>query len=132
MVNQPRIGQAELEILHYVHDHQPVTVRQVADHLAQTKGVVRTTVLNVMTRLVRKGFLVRRKDGAVFKYSTRVGKAQHLRNLVRDFVDKTLEGSVSPFMAYLVQDARLSDEDRKQLKQLVRSLDQNRKPEARP
>ena len=35
MVNQPRIGQAELEILHYVHDHQPVTVRQVADHLAQ-------------------------------------------------------------------------------------------------
>jgi len=127
MANQPRIGQAELEILHYVHDHQPVTVRQVADHLAQTKGVVRTTVLNVMTRLVRKGFLVRRKQEGVFKYSARVAKAQHLRSLVRDFVDRTLEGSVSPFMAYLMQDAKLSEEDRRQLKQLVRSLDQGRK-----
>ena len=132
MPNPPSIGQAELEILHYVHDHQPVTVRQVADQLAQTKGVVRTTVLNVMTRLVRKGYLVRRKEDGVFKYSPRVAKAQHLRNLVRDFVDRSLGGSVSPFMAYLVQDARLSDEDRRQLRQLVRSLDQNRKAEARP
>src|SRR5438874_13557748 len=100
MPNPPSIGQAELQILHYVHDHQPVTVRQVADQLAQTKGVVRTTVLNVMTRLVRKGYLVRRKEDGVFKYSPRVAKAQHLRNLVRDFVDRSLGGSVSPFMAY--------------------------------
>ena len=65
------IGQAELEILRYIQERHPVTVRQVADHVSETKGHVRTTVLNVMTRLVRKRYLVRRKQGA----STSTGRA---------------------------------------------------------
>ena len=56
------IGQAELEILNYIHDHHPATVRQVADHVAATKGHTRTTVLNVMTRLVNKGYLTRHRS----------------------------------------------------------------------
>ena len=28
------IGRAELEILHFVQDHPPVTVREVADHIS--------------------------------------------------------------------------------------------------
>ena len=41
------IGRAQLEILRYVQDHHPVTVRQVAEHLAETRGLTRTTALNV-------------------------------------------------------------------------------------
>jgi hypothetical protein len=40
MRNQPNIGRAEMEILHYVYDHHPVTVRDVAEHVAETKGHV--------------------------------------------------------------------------------------------
>src|SRR3712207_5545463 len=65
------IGQAELEILLYIQDHHPVTVRQVAEHVSRTKGHVRTTVLNVMARLVRKRYLVRRKQEGVYVYSDR-------------------------------------------------------------
>ncbi|HEX4795454.1 MAG TPA: BlaI/MecI/CopY family transcriptional regulator [Humisphaera sp.] len=117
------IGRAELEILNFVHERHPITVRQVADELGQAKGVVRTTVLNVMTRLVQKGFLSRRKEDGVFVYRPRVPKTQLLRDLVRDFVDKSLEGSVSPFMLYLAEDARLSEDDVRRLRELVKSLD---------
>jgi BlaI family penicillinase repressor len=128
------IGQAELEILKYIQDHAPVTVRQVADHLGRTKGVVRTTVLNVMSRLVSKGYLARKKSAGVFQYSPRVGKAHLLQTLVGEFVDKALGGSVSPFMAYLAEDARLSEQDVADLKRLLQTLDRNRpnKPEGRP
>ena len=117
------IGRAELEILNFVHERHPITVRQVADELGQAKGVVRTTVLNVMTRLVQKGFLARRKEDGVFVYRPRVPRTQLLRDLVRDFVDKSLEGSVSPFMVYLAEDARLSEDDVRRLREIVKSLD---------
>ena len=130
---RPRtIGRAELEILNYIHDHHPVTVRQVADHVSSTKGHTRTTVLNVMARLSRKGYLSRRQSGGVYQYSPRVAKADLLRRLVGDFVDKALGGSLSPFVAYLSRDAKLSEDDLRELRQLVRELDGQRKTEVKP
>ena len=123
------IGRAELEILHFVQDHPPVTVREVADYFAQTKGHVRTTILNVMERLRKKGHLSRKKINGVFHYQPSVSKAHLLHALVHDFVEKTLRGSVSPFLAYLVQEGRISDEELRDLKQLVRDLDEQHRQE---
>lgn len=129
MPRKATIGRAELEILQYVQDHHPISVRDVADQIGQEKGVVRTTVLNVMSRLVSKGYLTRRKEGGVFVYSPRVPKPQLLRTLVKEFVDRALGGSVSPFMMYLVEEADLDAAELEQLKQIVRTLEsQPRKP----
>jgi predicted transcriptional regulator len=51
------IGRAELEVLRYVQDHHPASVRQVAEHFAESKGHVRTTILTVLERLRKKGYL---------------------------------------------------------------------------
>jgi predicted transcriptional regulator len=121
------IGRAEMEIFHYVADHHPVTVRQVADHVAETKGHVRTTVLNVMERLRRKKYLTRQRVDGVFQYSPSQPKAALLQTLVRDFVEKTLGGSLSPFVTYLVEQAKVSDEEFRRLRQLVRELERKQK-----
>jgi predicted transcriptional regulator len=121
---RPRtIGRAELEILNYIHDHHPVPVRQVAEHVSATKGHTRTTVLNVIARLSRKGYLSRRQVRGVYHYTPRVPKADLLRRLVGEFVDKALGGSLSPFVAYLGRDAKLSEDDLRELKRLVEELD---------
>jgi len=129
---RPRtIGRAELEILNYIHDHHPASVRQVAEHVSATKGHTRTTVLNVMARLSRKGYLSRRRIDGVYQYSPRVPKADLLRRLVGEFVDKALGGSLSPFVAYLGQGAKLSDDDLRELKRLVAELERQQ-PGAKP
>src|SRR5690349_6128989 len=117
------IGIAELEVLHYIQDHQPVTVRQVAEHFAQTRGHVRTTTLNVMGRLVRKGYLSRRKSNGIYQYIPKIPKGDLLRGLVGDFVQKALGGSLSPFVAYLLEDAQLTEQDMAELKRLVDQLE---------
>jgi predicted transcriptional regulator len=128
MSRQPGIGIAEMEILDFVQQQQqPVTVRQVAEHFAATRGHVRTTVLNVMVRLWRKGFLARRQHGGVHRYSPRVTRGQVLRRLVGDFVEKVLQGNVSPFVAYLAEEAELTEQDRQELQAIVRDLDQRRR-----
>lgn len=120
------IGEGELEVLRFIHDHHPVTVRQVADHFAERKGHVRTTILNVMERLRKKGFLTRKKSGGSFRYSPRERKADLFHTLVDQFVHGSLGGSVSPFVAYLAREAVLNEEEIRELKQLVSELEQKK------
>ena len=121
------IGKAELEVLNYIQERHPLTVREVADHFSRQKGHVRTTTLNVMGRLVRKGFLSRKKVGGVYRYSPRVAKREVLRRLIGDFVDRALGGSVSPFVAYLADEGELSEVDRRRLRRIADELDAGRR-----
>lgn len=123
---QPGIGRAEMEILKYISENHPVAVREVADHIAETKGHVRTTVLNVMERLRKKGYLRRRKAEGIYEYSPTVPRTDLLRNLVRDFVDKTLGGSLSPFVAFLAEDANLTPDEFAELKKIVEDLEERK------
>lgn len=129
MKRLPRIGRMEMEILRFVADRHPVTVREVAEHFAREKGYARTTVLTVMERLRRKGYLTRKKVGGTYQYSPRQPKMSLLQALVRDFVQSVLGGSLSPFIAYLVQEAKLSDEELRELQRLVRDLETRRSEE---
>src|SRR4051794_7577422 len=116
MSGPKNIGKGELEVLRFIHDHHPVTVREVANHFAEKKGHVRTTILNVMERLRKKGFLVRKKTGGAYQYSPRERKADFFHSLIDQFVSRALGGSVSPFVAYLVREAALSEEEIRDLK----------------
>jgi len=122
MGQREKIGSAQLEVLRYVQDHHPVTVRQVASHLAETRGLTRTTALNVMERLREKGHLRREVVDGVFHYFPVQSKVQLLRGLVRDFVEQALQGSLEPFVAYLAEEADLSAEELEHLQQKIRNL----------
>ena len=123
------LGSTEIEILRYIGDHHPISVGKVAEHVAQTTGQARTTILTIMDNLRRKGHLTRRLVKGVYRYSPKIAKQELLQGLVKDFVAKTLGGSVSPFVAYLSESGPISAEDLETLKRLVRDLEQQRKEE---
>jgi predicted transcriptional regulator len=128
VIRKPRyFSPAEWELLQYILEHHPITVREVTAQFAETHGHARTTVLTMMERLREKGYLTRRKLGGVNRYSPSEPKPELLQGLVRDFVQKALGGSVSPFVAYLGREARLSPEELSELKQLVQ--EQEAQPE---
>ncbi|MCE9608472.1 MAG: BlaI/MecI/CopY family transcriptional regulator [Planctomycetia bacterium] len=121
------LGSTEIEILRYLGDRPAMSVGEVADHFARTTGQARTTILTIMERLRKKGHLTRKQVKGVYHYSLKVAKQDFLRGLVRSFVDTTLGGSVSPFVAYLSESGPFSDQDLTHLKQLVHDLEQERK-----
>jgi predicted transcriptional regulator len=119
-MRKPRyFSPAEWEVLQYIIEHHPITVREVAERFAETHGHARTTVLTMMERLREKGYLIRRKVEGVNRYSPSRSKTDLMQGLVRDFVQKALGGSVSPFVAYLGKEAQLNPEELYELKQLV-------------
>ncbi len=121
------LGSMEIEVLRYIGDHYPVPVSEVVEYFGRTTGHARTTILTIMERLRKKGRLTRRKVDGVYRYSAKVAKQELLQGLVRDFVAKTLGGSVSPFVAYLSESGPISAEDLETLGRLVRDLKQARK-----
>jgi len=122
MAGRRNLGRAQLELLRYVQERSPVTVRQVAEHLAERRGITRTTVLNVMERLREKGYLTRELIGGIYHYSPLQSRQSLLRDLVRDFVNQALGGSLEPFVAYLAEEAQLTDEELARLQQRVWEL----------
>ncbi len=125
------LGPTELQVLRYLSGCHPLTVGMVADHFARTTGQARTTILTIMERLRAKGYLTRKRSGGIYRYSPVVASCDLLRELVKNFVDTTLAGSVSPFVAYLAEGGPVSDEDLDELKRLVRDLDRERKGEGK-
>jgi predicted transcriptional regulator len=125
MRKQTPLGDQELEVLRVVSDRAPVTVGEVAREWGEPRGLARTTVLTMMERLRKKSFLVRepRPNENTFEYRPAVQKADLMRSLVADFVERTLGGSLSPFVAYLNDARNLSPREREELRRLVEEMD---------
>ena len=96
---------------------------EVAEHVAQTTGQARTTVLTIMERLRRKGYLTpkrMRRRLPLFPEDTQVRFSSRLGE---EFVDTTLGGSVSPFVAFLSEGGPISESDLDSLKRFVREME---------
>ena len=66
-------------------------------------------------------------DGGVYRYSTTARQDDVVRNAVGSFVEKTLQGSVSPFVAWMSQRTEVSDNELAELEALVATLQSKRK-----
>jgi len=126
-MNNPSIGDQELALLHYLAEHQPASVGEVAASYGEDRGLARSTVLTMMERLRGKGYLKRRHVKGIYRYSTATGPGEAMRSAVGQFVEKTLSGSVSPFVAWMSERATVSDNELAELQALVAQLQSQRK-----
>ena len=126
-MSKPSIGDQELALLHYLSENGGASVGEVASGFGEPRGLARSTVLTMMERLRGKGYLKRRQAGGVYRYSPATAPGEAMRHAVDSFVEKTLSGSVSPFVAYLSERAEVSDTELAELEALVAQLQSRRK-----
>jgi predicted transcriptional regulator len=116
------IGEQELALLRHVADAESATVGEVVDTFGRDRDLARSTVLTMMERLRKKGYLVRRLSDGVYRYRAHATSAELLQGAVERFVERHLGGSVSPFLAYLSDAGELSDAELKELADVVERL----------
>jgi predicted transcriptional regulator len=124
MLNQKRIAPAEMEILRYVMDNEPVSAREVADAMMEKKGFARSTSQTLLERLRLKSYLNRSPREGVNQYELGIPRAELMKALVSDFVESSLGGSMSPFVAYFTERGNLSDDEAKKLSELLDKLEE--------
>lgn len=120
------IGDQELALLRFVAERGSATVAEAVEGFGAARGLARSTVLTMMERLRAKGHLKRERVDRVYRYASPASAGELLRGAVHSFVEKTLDGSVSPFVSYLVESAEVTDAELAELERLVAKLQSQR------
>lgn len=123
------VGDQELALLRWVAERGGSSVGEAAAEFGAARGLARSTVLTMMERLRKKGRLERRRQAGVYRYSSPAAPEEVLRGVVRSFVEKTLDGSLSPFAAYLTERTRVTAGELAELEAAVARLQAQRDAE---
>ncbi|MBN8894400.1 MAG: BlaI/MecI/CopY family transcriptional regulator [Rhodanobacter sp.] len=126
-MRKPSIGDQELALLQHIDESGTASVGEVAASFGEPRGLARSTVLTMMERLRGKGYLKRKQLRGMFRYSIATGPGEAMRSAVGSFVEKTLSGSVSPFVAWMSERAEVSDDELAELEALVAQLQSRRR-----
>ena len=116
------VGEQELALLRHIADRGAMSVAEAVEQFGSERGLARSTVLTMMERLRKKGHLGRRLLDGIYRYRARSSSADLLKGAVRHFVESKLNGSVSPFLAYLSDSKDVSDEELRELERIVARL----------
>ena len=103
-----------------VWEKGPATVRDVYEALCARRRIAYTTVMTMMNVLERKGHLRKRAEGRSFRYQPSRPRAQVMKAMVREFLDRVFGGSAQPLLVHLLEDRQLTDEDLRELARRVR------------
>ena len=121
------IGDPEQALLQHLSEHGEASVGEVAAAFGEPRGLARSTVLTMMERLRAKAYLRRRQVEGVYRYAPVAEPDDVMRSAVGSFVEKTLQGSLSPFVAWMSQRSEVSDDELAELEALVANLQSKRK-----
>ena len=115
----PALSEAQLEIMHIVWGSPEVTVTDVWTVLSQRRPVARNTVLTLMDRLEKKGWLTRRADGQTHHYAAAAPRDATLGDVVHRLVDAAFAGSAERLVLALLEGRGVSDEEARRIRRLI-------------
>ncbi len=113
------LGELESAVIEQVWRHPSCTAREVLNRLAGQRRLAYTTVVTVLDRLHKKGFLKRRLEGRAFLYSPGITQEEFDQNVTRDVLKGLLKEGSRPTLSTFV-DLVAADEDLlRELEELV-------------
>jgi BlaI family transcriptional regulator, penicillinase repressor len=104
------------------------TVTEIWQAIGQQRGVTRTTVLNQVDRLEKRGWLKREKHADGFRYVATRTREQVASGLAVEFVDSFFGGSAEELLMSLLGSKRLKPSDIARLKALLETRASKRNP----
>lgn len=81
---------------------EPTTVREVHTELTQQRPLAYTTVMTVMDKLHRKGWLLREPDGRAYRYHPAISRERYTADLMGEALSSSSDRSAT-LVAFLEQ-----------------------------
>jgi predicted transcriptional regulator len=117
------LSAAQLQIMNVVWDRGEAGVAEIWQELCRRRGpagaVARNTVQTTLCRLEAKGWLRYRREGNTFLYTAVHPRRRALGGIVSRLIDTAFAGSASSMVLSLIEDGRLSDEEARQIRELI-------------
>ncbi len=121
-----RLGETEMEVLHHVWALGEASVADVHSVILKGRAIAYTTVMTVMKKLARKGFLHCDSSGSRYLYTPARAPAQVRQELVQDLLEQVFQGSASALVQTLVRGEQIPPGERAEIQELLMSLSEER------
>lgn len=111
----------QLEIMEAVWDGptEGLSASEIWQSLARKREVARTTVLTLVGRLEKRGWLVQEASGKGHRYRAASGREEVSRRMAAEFADAFFGGSASRLVMSLLGARKVSPEELKRLRRLL-------------
>ena len=100
------------------------TVRDVYEAMRETRQVAYTTVMTMMRILEDKGYLKKTVVDRAHLYKPAQPRQKVVGDMVRDFLDRVFDGASDPLLLHLAKDNKLTEKQRRLVKQLIEEIDE--------
>ena len=115
-----KLPEAELELMMIIWEaKEPISRMEIEEKLDGAKEVVASTLLTLLSRLEKRGFVGREKRGKVNYYTALVPQEQYLKVEGQNMLQKMFRGSLSNFVTALYTGEKLSKQDLEELKSFL-------------
>jgi BlaI family transcriptional regulator, penicillinase repressor len=119
------ITDAELAVLQVLWDEGPCNIRKITELLyPDGRAAHYATVQKLLERLEAKECVRRDRGGVVHCFTAAIDRDELIGRRLQSVAEKLCGGSWTPLLTHLVQNQKLSAQDRQALRGLIEELDQ--------
>ncbi len=112
--------EVELEFMQVIWAAGEVSTDHVLEVLkGRGRNLSDGSIRKVLSILVEKGHLTRRREGRAFLYKPKIREGQANRKMVQDLVKRAFGGSTALMVAALFDSNSLNERDLKEIKRLI-------------
>jgi BlaI family transcriptional regulator, penicillinase repressor len=120
------ISEAESLVMQQLWKLSPQTAESIHDALGPDAGWQVATVKTLLNRLLRKKAVRANKDGRRFLYEPLLDRDQWLLQESSGLLQRLFDGRIAPLVAHFSRHRRLSARDVRDLKRLLKEIDDGR------
>jgi predicted transcriptional regulator len=113
------LGELQAAVMDVVWELGEASVGQVRDQLASQRELAYTTVLSVMQKLEKTGWLKHRTLGRSYVYRARRSRSDAGRNALRGFTERMFGGDPLLLFEHLLDDERLTAAELAELRKML-------------
>jgi BlaI family penicillinase repressor len=113
------LGELQKHVMETVWELGEATVSQVREKLDRQPPPAYTTVLSVMQKLEKAGWLKHRSEGRTYVYLPTRSRDEAGANTLRTFIDRVFRGDPLLMFQHLLDDEELSAEELGELRKMI-------------
>lgn len=125
--NLTRLSAGEMELMRLLWERGPLTLARAHELFAgYAAPIAYPTMQTRLNRLVAKGFAARSDDRPA-AYRALLSPDQTAASLLRQVLDKLVQGSVAPLMSKLISERPLTTEEIQDIRALLDDVERSRR-----
>ena len=118
------IGRLERAILEILWENQGIPGREIHQRILKERKLAYTTTLTVLDRMVKKGTVIRKKEGNLFLYYPSLKKDEFEHHVASTVIKGIYEIAPSPAISAFVD--IISTMDESEVKEIIRQIKKNK------